>query len=90
MTETKTEKTVKAHDLLGAIVDISIGLLFAAIMLGKVALPTFYGVTTGTFDSYTLLIWGLLPLGAVAAVLIATFNRAKYAYALGGQGGFSM
>lgn len=86
----KCTHKLKARDLLGAIMDIALGVLFAAIMLGKVALPTFYAVATSGFDAYTLLLWGLLPLIAVAAVLVACYNRAKYAYTLGGQGGFGM
>lgn len=81
------EKQVIRANLIGTVLDIGISLLLGAIVIGQVSLPAFYAVTTGSFDPYTLLVWGLMPLVGVAAWLTATYNRAKYAYALGGQGG---
>jgi hypothetical protein len=88
MNEEKKEpkKIVKAK-LIGTVLDIGISLLLGAIIIGKVSLPTFYAVVTTTFDPYTLLVWGIIPLVGVAAWMTATYNRAKYAYTMGGQGG---
>ena len=74
--------------LIGTVMEISIGLLLVAVLLGKVALPTFYAVATTGFDAYTVLIWGIIPLVAAVAVLTAVYNRAKYAYQYGGAGGY--
>jgi hypothetical protein len=52
-------------------------------VIGKVSLPTFYAVSTSGFDAYTVLVWGLIPLVGVAGWMVATFNRAKYAYQQG-------
>jgi hypothetical protein len=79
-------KTLKAR-LIGTVLDIGISLLLGAIVIGKVSLPAFYDIATGDFDIYTVLVWGVIPLIAVAAWLTATYNRAKYAYSLGGAGG---
>jgi hypothetical protein len=82
-------KPMKAR-LIGTIFEISIGILFCGIMLGKVALPAFYAVSTSGFDAYTLLIWGLLPLVATVAVATAVYDRAKFAYQIirGGPTGY--
>lgn len=87
ITENKPKKTMKAR-LIGTVLDIGISLLLGAAVIGQVSLPQFYAVATGSFDPYTLLVWGLVPLVAVAAWLTATYNRAKYAYTVGGGGGF--
>jgi hypothetical protein len=81
------EKTTMKARLIGTVIDIAISLLIVAILLGKVALPTFYAVATGGFDEYTVLVWGVIPLIASLAILVAIFNRAKYAYSMGGAGG---
>jgi hypothetical protein len=86
--EARTDKqTVKAR-LIGTILDIGISCLLGAIIIGNVSLPAFYAVSTGSFDAYTILVWGLMPLVVVAGWLTATYNRAKYAFSLGGGGGF--
>ena len=84
MTEKKT--TIRAN-LIGTVLDIGISLLLGSVIIGKVALPTFYTVVTSSFDPYTLLVWGILPLIGVAAWGVATYNRAKYAYEMSGAGG---
>lgn len=73
--------------LIGTVLDIGISTLLGAIVIGQVALPTFFAVATTGFDAYTLLVWGIIPLVCVAAWLTAMYNRAKYAYSLGGAGG---
>jgi ABC-type uncharacterized transport system fused permease/ATPase subunit len=80
------KKTGKAL-LIGTVLDIAISLLLAAVILGKVSLPAFFAVTTSGWDAYTILVWGIAPLVGVAAWLTAMYNRAKYAYSLGGPGG---
>ena len=80
-------KTLKAK-LIGTVLDLAISTLLGAIIIGKVSLPAFYAVVTTNFDPYTLLIWGIIPLVLVAAWLTAMYNRAKYAYTTGGQGGY--
>ena len=84
--ENTPKKTVKAK-LIGTVLDIGISLLLGAVVIGKVALPTFFAVGTSGFDPYTILVWGIMPLVVVAAWLTATYNRAKYAYSIGGSGG---
>jgi hypothetical protein len=81
------EKTTMKARLIGTVIDIAISLLIVAILLGKVALPTFYAVVTSGFDEYTVLVWGVIPLITSLAILVAIFNRAKYAYSMGGTGG---
>ena len=73
--------------LIGTVLDLGISTLLGAIVIGKVSLPTFYAVSTSGFDTYTVLVWGIVPLVVVAAWLTAAYNRAKYAYSLGGAGG---
>lgn len=74
--------------LIGTIIDIGISTLLAAVLIGRVSLPTLLAVPTTGFDAYTVILWGIFPLVIVAAVLTATYNRAKYAYSLGGMGGY--
>jgi len=81
------EVQTKKARLIGTVIDIAISLLIVAILMGKVALPTFYAVLTGSFDEYTVLVWGVIPLISSLAILVAIFNRAKYAYSMGGPGG---
>ncbi len=80
------EKLTKAR-LIPLVLDIGISTLLGAIIIGKVALPTFFSVSTSGFDAYTLLLWGVMPLICVAAWAIGLYNRAKYAYQMGGVGG---
>jgi hypothetical protein len=80
------EATLKAR-LIPLVIDIGVSTLMGAIIIGKVALPTFYAVSTSGFDAYTILLWGVMPLVAVAAWMTGLYNRAKYAYAMGGVGG---
>jgi hypothetical protein len=80
------KKTLKAK-LIGTVIDLAISTLLGAIIIGNVSLPAFYAVTTGSFDTYTLMIWGVIPLVLVAAWVTAMYNRAKYAYSMGGAGG---
>jgi hypothetical protein len=89
ITEPKKKCKVTKARLIGTILDIGISTLLGAIIIGKVALPTFYDVATTGFDAYTLLIWGVMPLVAVVAWMTALYNRAKYAYQMGGIGGLS-
>lgn len=77
---------VKAN-LIGTVMDIGISTLLGAIIIGKVCLPTFFAVSTSGFDAYTLLVWGIIPLVCVVAWMTALYNRAKYAYSMGGAGG---
>lgn len=92
--EPKTDETlletpapvVKAN-LIGTIIEIGISVLLCSVMVGQVALPVFYATATGSFDAYTLVLWGLFPLVVVAAILTATYNRAKYAYQAGFNSG---
>lgn len=83
----KPKKKILKAGLIGTVLDIGISVLLGAVVIGKVALPTFFAVATTGFDAYTLLVWGVLPLVVVAAWLTATYNRAKYAYNIGGSGG---
>lgn len=80
--------TIRSN-LIGTIIDIGIATLMAAVLIGRVAIPTFMAVPTAGFDAYTVLIWGITPLVVSAAVLTAVYNRAKYAYNTGGAGGYS-
>lgn len=85
---TDTKKEILKANLIGTVLDIGIALLLGAVVIGKVSLPAFYAVATTGFDAYTLLVWGIVPLVAVAGWVTATYNRAKYAFSLGGGGGF--
>lgn len=76
-------------NLIGTVMDIAIGTLLAAVIIGRVSLPAIMAVTTEGWDIYSVLLWGLLPLVVVAALLTAIYNRAKFAYSMGGQGGMS-
>lgn len=80
------EHNLKAR-LVGTVIELGISLLLGAVIIGQVSLPVFYGIATGSFDAYTLIVWGIMPLVAVAAWLTAMYNRAKYAYTTGGRGG---
>ena len=74
-------------NLIGTVMDIAIGTLLAAVIVGRVSLPTLVSVSTSGWDTYTVLLWGIFPLVVVAALLTAVYNRAKYAYSMGGLGG---
>lgn len=80
------KQPIKAR-LIPLVIDIGVSTLIGAIMIGKVALPTFYAVSTSGFDAYTLVLWGVMPLIAVAAWMTGLYNRAKYAYQMGGIDG---
>jgi hypothetical protein len=85
--DVKTRMKTTEAKLIGTVLEIGISLLLGAVVIGKVSLPAFYAVATTGFDVYTLLVWGIVPLVAVAAMLTAIYNRAKYAYSMGGTGG---
>ena len=82
------EKEHLKAELIGTVIDLGIATLMAAVLIGRVAIPTFMAVPTAGFDAYTVLIWGITPLVVSAAFLTAMYNRAKYAYQTGGAGGF--
>lgn len=86
MNEISQKTTIKAK-LIGTVLDLAISTLLGAILIGNIVLPQFYAVATGSFDTYTVLLWGVVPLVLVAAWVTAMYNRAKYAYSLGGPGG---
>ncbi len=81
-------KTLIKAKLIGTVIDLGIATLLAAVLIGKVTIPTFMAVSTAGFDTYTVLVWGLIPLVLALAFLTAMYNRAKYAYTLGGSGGY--
>lgn len=87
ITKKNPRKTLKAR-LIGTIFDIGIASLLACVLIGKLAIPTFYTVITSGWDTYTVMVWGLFPLVVSAALLTAIYNRAKNAYTMSGTGGF--
>ncbi len=65
-------------NLIDAIIEIGLSLLIGAVILGKTALPTFYAIATTGWDTYTILLWGLLPLVAVCGFMMAIIYHVKY------------
>ena len=60
------------------ILELGIGCLLAAIIIGKVAMPQIVAVSTTGWDPYTILVWGVFPLVVVSAMLMAIIYHVKY------------
>ena len=71
------KKIVKAR-FIDVILELGIGCLLAAIIIGKVAMPQIMAVTTVGWDAYTVLVWGVFPLVLVSAMLMAIIYHVKY------------
>jgi hypothetical protein len=71
------EKALKARDMAGSVMDISIAILFAAIVLGYVALPIFFSTNTTGWGATNILIWGVIPTLSVAGILIIIIQHVR-------------
>jgi hypothetical protein len=70
-------KKLKAR-LIDTVIELGIGVLVGAIILGKVAIPQLVAVTTVGWDAYSVLLWGVMPLIVVAAMMMAIIYHVKY------------
>jgi hypothetical protein len=69
---------IKAHDMAGTVMDIAIAILFAAVILGYVALPIFFGTNTSGWGATNILVWGVVPTVALAGILITIVQHIRH------------
>jgi hypothetical protein len=69
---------IKAHDMAGTVMDIAIAILFAAVILGYVALPIFFGTNTTGWGATNILVWGVVPTVALAGILITIVQHIRH------------
>jgi hypothetical protein len=72
------KKDVLKARFVDVILELGIGCLLAAIIIGKVAMPQIMSVTTVGWDAYSVLVWGVFPLVLVSAMLMAIIYHVKY------------
>ena len=70
-------KGMKAR-LIDTVIELGIGVLIDAIIVGKVAIPQLVSVSTSGWDAYSVLVWGVMPLIVVAAMAMAIIYHVKY------------
>ena len=73
----ETVKVLKAR-FVDTMIELGLGFLIGAILIGRVALPQFYLVSTAGWDTYTILVWPLLPFVLVAGIALAVIYHVKY------------
>lgn len=56
------------------------GFLMFAIMFGNVVMPQWLAISTSGWDSYSILLWGFLPMIALAAFTMRVIDSAKMGY----------
>lgn len=66
-----------ARDMAGSVMDIAIAILFAAIVLGYVALPIFFTTNTTGWGATNILIWGVIPTLSIAGILIIVIQHIR-------------
>lgn len=64
--------------LVDTVIELGIGVLVGAIIIGKVAIPQLIAVSTSGWDSYSVILWGVMPLICVAALGMAVIYHVKY------------
>lgn len=61
---------MKAYSISGMVIEISIAVLILAILVGIVAFPIFFDVSTAGWGANNILIWGVLPTVALAVIIV--------------------
>jgi len=64
--------------LIDTLIELGIGSLVGAIIIGKVAIPQLVAVSTSGWDAYSILLWGIMPMIIVAAMMMAIIYHVKY------------
>jgi hypothetical protein len=72
-------ETLKASFLAWAL-ETAIGCTVFIIIFGNVFYPIYQGVSTGTWDQYSVLLWGFIGLVTLAAFMIRVIDSAKRGY----------
>lgn len=75
-----SEKKVLKARFVDVLMELGLGLLFVAILIGKVAIPAFIVVSTAGWDSNVILVWNLIPLILVGSVGMAIIYHVKYGF----------
>ena len=68
---------VRAH-LVEEIAELAIAIFLYAILMGEIAIPMFLSVSTSTWDTYSKLLWVIIPTIAIVAFIQAMFYHVKY------------
>jgi|GEM_PF-3173466 len=65
---------VLAKSMSGTVIEIAISIIALAILVGLIAFPVFFGVSTGVNATYwgatNVLIWGTIPVVSLAVIII--------------------
>jgi uncharacterized membrane protein YbhN (UPF0104 family) len=69
---------MKAHSLSGTVIEIAIAILVLAILVGIVAFPIFFGVSTAGWGANNVLIWGVVPTVVLATIIIGLVYHFKH------------
>jgi hypothetical protein len=61
---------MQARSLSGTVIEIAISILVLAILMGTIAFPIFFGTNTSGWGATNILIWGVVPTVALAAIIV--------------------
>lgn len=61
---------VKAHSLSGIVTEVAVSLIVAAILVGSIALPIFFGTNTTGWGATNIIVWGVIPTVSLAVIII--------------------
>jgi hypothetical protein len=58
-------------------IETALGFTVFVMIFGNVAAPLFLGVSTATWDPYSILLWGFMMMVCIAAFMIRVVESAK-------------
>jgi hypothetical protein len=64
--------------LVEEIAELAIAIFLYAILMGQIAIPMFLTVSTTTWDTYSKLLWVIIPTVAIVVFIQAMFYHVKY------------
>ena len=70
-----------ASGLIGWTVEAGIALLLWAVIFGQVVYPQWVAVSTSGWNTYAVILWGITPFVALAALILRLVDTAKAGWA---------
>lgn len=77
----RTKRAFDASGLIGWSVEAGIALLLWSVIFGQVVYPQWIAVTTTGWNAYAIILWGITPFVALAALILRLVDTAKAGWA---------
>lgn len=59
------------------VTETAVGTLLFAIMFGQIAMPQLLAVVTSGWDTYSIIIWGVVPMICIAGFIVRVIRSAQ-------------